>query len=98
MDSDIFMTIDSETSHKISRLQWICCLLVVLQHSVPNVNESIVCNIVAGCLTRVAVPFFFVLSGLLYFKSFSPSIAFAWNKVCSTSSCDNFWRPWLDYV
>ena len=75
------MTIDSETSHKISRLQWICCLLVVLQHSVPNVNESIVCNIVAGCLTRVAVPFFFVLSGLLYFKSFSPSIAFAWNQV-----------------
>lgn len=75
------MTISFETSRKISRLQWICCLLVVLQHSVPTPYTSLSHRLVAGCLTRIAVPFFFVISGLLFFKSFSLTKTWAWHQI-----------------
>ena len=75
------MKISVYTSCKIKRLQWLCCLLVVLQHSVPPSSTSYFHYLVSGCLTRVAVPFFFVISGLLFFKSFSLTYTWAWHQI-----------------
>ena len=66
-------------SKKIGRLQIFCAVLVIIQHS--RMSNTVLQDVVCGCLTRVAVPFFFVISGALFYKSFDVSLIWAKRQI-----------------
>lgn len=70
---------DNVISKKIGRLQLFCAVLVVVQHS--HMADTVLSAVVCGCLTRVAVPFFFVISGALFYKSFDGSLLWAKKQI-----------------
>ena len=78
-------------SKKIGRLQIFCAVLVVVQHS--RMYDTVLQAVVCGCLTRVAVPFFFVISGALFYKSFDVSLI--WAKKQITNRVRSLLVPYL---
>ena len=70
----IMITISQETSERIKVLNVICTAMVVAIHSRPNVELPLYSpsylfqEFFSNGLSRVAVPMFFLISGILFFK------------------------------
>lgn len=68
------MIIDKVLSSKLRNIAFICALLVVVQHSYAE--GTFLQIFTTRTLTRLAVPFFFIMSGFLLYKDYSPT--FGW--------------------
>lgn len=80
------MKISEYTSRKIARISIVCAILVVFLHSYSKTLSASMSgsltwwiqDFVSQGVARVAVPFFFVVSGFLMFRNFSENDIFTW--------------------
>ena len=97
-----------ETSNKITFLSFICIIMVVMIHSgnVPytyqgsDVSQNwllahIVEIAISSGVARIAVPFFFVVSGYLFFYNVTDTDIFLWYHVKLKSRIFSLMIPYL---
>lgn len=68
------LVIDEKTSCLITSINTICMILIVFMHSVVQTDHEIVRivnNFIYGTITRIAVPLFFLVSSILFFRDFT---------------------------
>lgn len=88
------MTIDGSTSEKLKVLSFVCSVLVVIQHSYAQ--ATFLQSFVTQSLTRLAVPFFFIVSGLLLYRDFEFSMMWAMSKVFTR--CKTLLVPYFSWA
>ena len=95
------VNISERTSRKIARLGVVCAMLVVFIHSylahAPdepfNPVASFVQEMLSQGIARVAVPFFFVVSGFFLYRDYE--FTFAWYK---RKLASRFWSLGVPYI
>lgn len=75
------MTIERDASEKLKVMSFVGSVLVVAQHSYAQ--ATFVQSLVTQSFTRLAVPFFFIVSGLLLYRDYECSARWAKAKVLS---------------